>query len=70
MSDPCTCEQCNAKQNRIAAFKAIRRAATIARENDKFASHFACGNDPPAYAFRVAAINVRRAIRRAIGDAS
>jgi hypothetical protein len=70
MSDPCTCSECNAKQNRIAAFGAIRRAATLARTNDKVARHYAWEGDPQAYAFRMAANNVRRAIRHAIGDES
>lgn len=34
MSDPCTCAECNAKQNRIHAFGAIRRAVLTARHFD------------------------------------
>jgi hypothetical protein len=70
MSEPCTCPHCNAKQNRIAAYGAIRRAATVARQNDKAARHFAWEGDSQAYAFRMAAVNVRRAIRAAIRSAA
>lgn len=70
MSNPCTCSECNTKQNRIAAFGAIRRAAILARINDKIARRYAWEGDPQAFAFRMAANDIRRAIRVAIGDAS
>lgn len=47
---------------RVAAFGAIRRAATIARENDR---DWETMRDPAASA---AAYDVRRAIRAAIGS--
>ena len=68
MSDPCTCSECNAKKNRIASFGAIRRAATLARTNDKIARRYAWEGDPQAFAFRMAANDIRRAIRAAIGS--
>lgn len=53
MSDPCTCSDCNAKANRIAAFGAIRRAAQETRDWEAFG-----GDGHP----------IRRAIRAAIGS--
>lgn len=50
------------------AFGAIRRAVTLARINDKVARRLAWEGDPQAFAFRMAANDVRRAIRAAIGS--
>ena len=60
MRDPCTCCECNAKQNRIAAFAAIRRAAEVARWNDATQA----GNNPMS----VVGDRIRDAIRAAIGS--
>ena len=54
--------------DRSEAFGAIRRAAEIARTSDKIARRYAWDGDPQAFAFRMAANNVRRAIRAAIGS--
>jgi len=53
---------------RTEAFAAIRRAAEIARISDRVARHYAWEGNPQAYAFRIAANDVRRAIRAAIGS--
>jgi hypothetical protein len=53
---------------RTEAFAAIRSAAEIARTSDKVARRYAWAGDPQAYAFRIAANDVRRAIRAAIGS--
>lgn len=72
MSDPCTCSECNAKQNRIVAFGAIRRAAEIARHHEWEARIIELGATD--FAKRLAAEHfclakaVRRAIRAAIGS--
>lgn len=69
MSDPCTCSECNAKQNRIAAFGAIRRAAAVARDHDKSARFYnEQGNSEGRVLGGILARNTRRAIRAAIGS--
>ena len=66
MSDPCTCLDCNAKANRIAAFGAIRRAVEVARECE------ATGWEQTTLGLQWAwwnkAHEIRRAIRAAIGS--
>ena len=56
MSDPCTCADCNAKANRIAAFGALRRAAEVIREAERL------------HLCKYEANYIRRAIRAAIGS--
>jgi hypothetical protein len=53
-------------ENTSAAVGAIRRAVAIARTNDKIARRYAWEGDPQAFAFRMAADSVRRAIRQAM----
>lgn len=40
MSEPCTCERCIAKQARVLAFGAIRRAVSVARKHDARAEKY------------------------------
>ena len=71
MSDPCTCAECNAKQNRIHAFGAMRRATEIARRYDNAEREMAARNYyEAAGVYGRYAENIRRAIRAAIGGAS
>lgn len=65
MTDDCTCANCNAKRNRIAAFGAIRRAVTHARALDRLA---AWGGNAQQFTDRYAALQIRNAIRLAIGS--
>lgn len=64
--DVCTCAKCNTKANRIAAFAAMRRAATVARDADRLADVV----DDKAWASRLyrEAAGARAAIRAAIGS--
>lgn len=64
MTDDCTCANCNAKRNRIAAFAAIRRAAAVARDADRLARVV----DDKAWASRLyrEAAGARAAIRAAM----
>ena len=69
-ADPCTCAKCNTKRNRILAFGAIRRAASIAREwetrADDVGLDIAHGGEGWTE-FTTVADEIRYAIRRALG---
>ena len=68
MSKPMSSQLHTDEKTRVAAFGAIRRAVTLARINDKVARRLAGEGDPLAFAFRMAANDVRRAIRAASGS--
>ena len=68
MSKPMSIQPHIDEKTRVAAFTAIRRAVTLARINDKVARRLAGEGDPLAFAFRMAANDVRRAIRAASGS--
>ncbi len=67
MTDDCTCSKCNDKRNRIAAFGAIRRAATHARNLERLAAG-AWGGNAQQFTDRYSAHQIRNAIRLAIGS--
>lgn len=69
MSDPCTCEACNTKQNRILAFGAIRRAAAAARHHDRVClDALARNKELICERHEENAEAIREAIRAAIGS--
>lgn len=65
MSDPCTCERCNAKHNRITSFGAIRRAVEMARKCERDGAEWM---DYPYVEAPAYARGIREAIRAAIGS--
>jgi hypothetical protein len=65
MSDPCTCPHCNAKQNRIEAYGAIRRVLTLVRHRER--EYRIQGNYAVGIEHAVRGNAMRCALRVAIG---